>query len=239
MDNLNRKEFSESLRRDGIVIIDEYLDEAKCDEIRREVNAWIENGMRTADPDMGYAGMAGADEPILNQRSGDRDDGMLDIFNMDLAIPELREVKQDNFIQEVIGYAAQETYTPETLNIYVNRSVTNTRDYHADTYSGKYKSFIYLTDVTDVSYGPFSYIKGSHRPSRIRRRFRSFVNNRFRDVPSTNAVVYDDSDAETCVAPRGTLVIANQAGLHRGIPQEKGKERVMISTHYVPDSDTN
>jgi hypothetical protein len=157
---------------------------------------------------------------------------MLDIFNMDLAIPGLKDLKGDEFIQGVISKAAQEPYTADNLNIYINRSVTNTRDYHADTYSGKYKAFVYLTDVPDPSYGPFSYVRGSHQPSRIRRRFRSFVNDRFRDVPSTNAVFYSTSDVDVCTAPKGTLIVANQAGLHRGMPQEEGKERMLVSISY-------
>lgn len=237
MDNLSEKNIPESLRRDGIVVIGDYLDEERCDEIKNDIESRIEDGMRTSDPEMGYGDMVKVGEPILNQRSGDRDDGMLDIFHMDLVIPKLRDVKRDNFIRKVISRAAREKYTPNSLNIYVNRSVTSTRDYHADTYSGKYKAFVYLTDVPDVSHGPFSYIKGSHRPSRIRQLFRSLINSRFRDVPKTNAVFYDDSAVETCIAPKGTLIIANQAGLHRGIPQDDGKERMIISTHYVRKSE--
>ena len=236
MSNASKENLSKSLRRDGIVVVDDYLKETRCDELKEKIDNRIENGIRTSNPSMGYADMAEADEPILNQRSGDRDDGMIDIFNMDLVVPKLSDLKDDNFIIEVINNAEQKKYTVDSLNVYVNRSVTNTRNYHADTYDGKYKFFIYLTDVQDLSYGPFSYVKKSHQPSRARRIFRSYTNKIIRGVPSTNAVTYDESNKKICTAPKGTLIIANQAGLHRGMPQEEGKERIMISAHCVPQS---
>jgi hypothetical protein len=163
---------------------------------------------------------------------------MLDIFNMDLAIPGLKDLKEDEFIQDVISKAAEESYTAGNLNIYVNRSVTDTRDYHADTYAGKYKSFVYLTDVPNVSYGPFSYVKESHwdaspETSGLRIRLRKFINEKIRSVPSTNAVFYKPWKVKTCTASKGALIIANQAGLHRGMPQEDGKERMLVSTSYT------
>lgn len=224
---------SKKLRRDGIFVMKDYLEPNRCDDFKYKIDSRLSDGIKTSEPGMGYSDLANAGEPIVSERSGDRDHGMLDIFNMDLAIPELKDLKEDEFIQKVISEAAEEPYTADNLNIYVNRSVTNTRDYHADTYSGKYKAFVYLTDVPDSSYGPFSYVRGSHQPSKIRRRFRSFINNRVRDVPSTNAVLYNSSNVEVCTAPKGTLIVANQAGLHRGMPQEEGKERMLVSISYT------
>jgi len=77
-------------------------------------------------------------------------------------------------------------------------------------------------------------VPGSHEPGRIRRKLTTLV-NRVRDRPATDAVFADAEDAVTCTAPKGTLVIANQAGLHRGMPQEPGRERVLVTTSYTPD----
>jgi hypothetical protein len=236
----NTESISENLRRDGIVVVEDYLEESTCDDFRKEIESRLSDGMKTSELGMGYSDLANAGEPIVDQRSGDRDDGMLDIFNMYLAVPELKTLKEDDFIQDVISKAAQEPYTADNLNIYVNRSVTNTRDYHADTYAGKYKAFVYLTDVPNDAYGPFSYVKESHRAalpetSGIRIRFREFVNEKIRGVPSTNAVFHKSWNVKTCTAPKGTLIIANQAGLHRGMPQEEGKERMLVSTSYTQD----
>lgn len=224
-----------TLSEDGIVVVEDYLDPGTCDEVREAVEGRLEaDDLAAARPEDNFGDHAARDEPVLKRRSGERDDGMLDIFNMDLVVDELREFKEDPFVGDIVDGATGQRYTPDTVNVYVNRSVTNTRDYHADTYSGKFKSFVYLTDVPDRSYGPFAYIRGSHETSDLTRKASQLV-NRVRDAPSTDAVFYDESDAVVCTAPKGTLIIANQAGYHRGIPQEQGKERMLATTSYTPE----
>jgi hypothetical protein len=87
---------------------------------------------------------------------------MLDVFNVDSAVPEVSSFKSQ--------------YSPDNINVYWNRSVTTTRDFHADTYSGQFKSFVYLTDVPDRSHGSFSYVKGSHRSSKTKRKVSKLAN---------------------------------------------------------------
>jgi hypothetical protein len=235
---MTRQEHSKSLARtladDGVVLVEDYLDEATCDQIRTSVETALADGMQEAPDDAGYGDLVAFGEPVLKRRSGERDDGMLDIFNMDGAVPELREFKTDPFVGEMVTEAADEPYSPDNVNVYVNRSVTDTRGYHADTYTGKFKSFVYLTDVLDRSYGPFAYIKGTHRKSGLTRKASQLV-NRLQSAPPTDAVFYDDDEALVCTAPKGTLIVANQAGYHRGIPQEEGRERMLATTSYTPE----
>ena len=222
------------LARDGVIIIENYLNPSQCDNLRGKIEEVVQSGQLKMDKgELDYRELASADESIISRRSGDRDAGMLDIFNMQLVIPELTEIKEDPHIEHIINQSTGAGYESENLNIYLNRSVKGTRDYHADTYSGKFKAFVYLTDVPDESYGPFSYVKQSQAPGRLKRKATAFV-NRLRGLPHTNAVFYDRSNIVTCTAPRGTLIIANQAGLHRGMPQEQGKERMLISLSYTP-----
>jgi len=35
------------------------------------------------------------------------------------------------------------------------------------------------------------------------------------------------------IAHKGTLIISDQNGMHRGIPQEKGHERMLLSISYL------
>lgn len=224
------------LARDGIVVVENYLSPVKCDDLRHGVEEEVESGrLKVAEGASNYQALAGAGEPVIDRRGGERDVGMFDIFNMQMAIPELADVKEDPRIEGIINGAADVEYRSENLNIYINRSVTNTRAYHADTYTGKYKAFVYLTDVPDENHGPFSYVRQSQAPGRLKRKVTALV-NRLRGLPRTNAIFYKRSNILTCTAPRGTLIIANQAGLHRGMPQEQGKERMLISLSYGPDA---
>jgi hypothetical protein len=160
---------------------------------------------------------------------------MLDVFNVDMAVSEVKSFKTDETINKIINQATSEEYSPDNVNVYWNQSVTTTRDFHADTYGGKFKSFVYLTDVPDRSYGPFSYVKGSHKSSKLKAKVSGIV-NKIKDNPSTDAVFYDEDDVIYCTAPKGTLIIANQAGYHQGHPQKEGKERMLLTTSYTPGS---
>jgi hypothetical protein len=224
---------AKTLASDGVVVLDGYLDEAACDSVRRRIESTFEEGIPEAAPDEDYGDLVSRGEPVVNRRSGKWDDGMLDVFNMASEISELASFKQDDDIAQIVERATEEPYSPDNVNVYINRSVTNTRDFHADTYTGKFKSFLYLTDVPDESYGPFSYVRGSHEKSALIRRGSKLV-NRVRGSPETDAVVYDESDRVVCTASKGTLIIADQSGYHRGIPQDEGRERMLATTSYTP-----
>ena len=230
------RDYARTLEKDGIVIIEDYLDENTCDELYEEISHEIKEGdydvVEGGNHGYSYSDFVNWDGPVVNKRTG-RDEGMLDVFNVDAAISEVRSFKTDEMINDVINRASSEEYSPDNINVYWNRSVTTTRDFHADTYSGKFKSFVYLTDVPNRSYGPFSYVKGSHTSSKVKTKASKFI-NKIKDKPLSDAVFYDKDDMIYCTAPKGTLIIANQAGYHRGHPQEEGKERMLLTTSYTP-----
>lgn len=228
-------EYSEELDKNGIVVIPGYMDEEKCDELRSNIMEKIESDdLEESEEGMGYSDLAGFGEPIIDRRSGERDDGMLDIFNLEMEIDRLADIKEDESIAEIVNKASDWSFSVESFNIYYNKSVDNTRGFHADTYGGKYKAFVYLTDVPSASYGAHAYIPGSHKPSFLHQKGRLLL-NRLRGKPATNAVFSGESDAKIVTGQRGTLIITNQAGLHRGMPQGDGKERMAVNTQYTPD----
>jgi hypothetical protein len=230
------EDYAKTLAEDGVVIIEDYLAEDVCDELFKDISKTIEEGdidvVKGGDYD--YSELANWGGAVANKRTG-RDDGMIDVFNIDERLPEVSSFKTDSKVNNIINKATSTVYSPDNVNVYWNQSVTATRDFHADTYSGKFKSFVYLTDVLDRAYGPFSYVKSSHQPSLAKRKVSSIV-NKIKDKPSTDAVFYDDEDVTYCTAPKGTLIIANQEGYHRGHPQDEGKERMLMTTSYTPDS---
>jgi hypothetical protein len=228
-------ELAEELNEEGVISVEGYLEPDTCDKIREEVETKVENDEFEKSEDA--SNLMEASRTVLVERGGewDWDQGMLDIFNIDETIPETSEVKSDDFISNIINKADESAkYTPENINVYFNRSVTNTRGYHADSYDGQYKAFVYLTDVPDESYGPYSYIKESHKKTKLMRKAEGVI-NRMRGTHPTNAISYDEDNVKKFTAPKGTLIISDQSGYHRGIPQEEGKERMLISNSYTPD----
>lgn len=230
------KGHAKTLAKDGIVIIEDYLDGGTCDELYNTITNLIEAediDILDKTENYGYSEKVNWDGAVADKRPAP-DDGMIDTFNIDSQIPEVKDFKTDDMIQRIITKAASEHYSPDNTNTYWNRSVTTTRDFHADTYSGKFKSFVYLTDVPDRSYGPFSYIRGSHQPSIFKVKMSEWINEYIKNNPSTDALFYNEDDAVYCKAPKGTLIIANQTGYHKGHPQKEGKERMLMTTSYTP-----
>jgi hypothetical protein len=229
-------ELAEELKQEGVISVEKYLAPDACDKIREEVKESLENDkFEVAGEDMTGVEMSNASRTIVNRRSGKDDDGMLDIFNIDETIPEVGEIKNDDYISSIINEAAGSMdFGPENINIYYNRSVTGTRGYHFDSYNSQYKAFVYLTDVPDESYGPYSYIKGSHKKSYPRRRFEGLINKTRGNKPTAAIpMFYDDDDIVKFTAPKGTLIISDQTGYHRGIPQDEGRARMLVANSYT------
>ena len=130
------------------------------------------------------------------------DSGMLDIFNIQRII-NLNDISNNKDFKNILSPLRKKI---KNVNAYCNSSILTTREYHRDSSGGnQFKAFIYLTDVSDESYGPYSYIKGTH-------------------TEKTN-----EGEIVHCIANKGSLIVSNQSGLHRGLPQAKGRSRRLLS----------
>ena len=86
------------------------------------------------------------------------------------------------------------------------------------------KVFIYITDVGPDN-GPHSYVRGSHRtgaiPSDILRR--GYVRLTDEEV----STVYPKDDILVFDAPRGTIIIEDTRGLHKGVHVREGARLIL------------
>jgi len=236
MDITNLDKHVAELRENGITIIEGYLETQMADDLCDQIIGSLESDeFASGDDYNGYHKMSNAVEPVANKRTG-TDEGMIDIFNMDLVIDEIEAIKSDPQINDIIDRAADEEYVPTNINTYIRRSVTNPAPYHADSYS-KFKSFVYLTDVPDQSYGPFSYVEGSHDVPVAEKFGTVFLNRLKGHSGAPRGIVPDPTVAKHATAPKGTLIISNQAGYHKGHTQAEDRERVLLTTAYSPKND--
>jgi hypothetical protein len=232
-----REKYARELDEKGIVVIENYLDTETCESIYEEIMAQInQDKLKRAeefeDANQGYNAMANAGEPVLHERTG-ADEGMLDIFNMQMAVEELNEIEDDDSIEDIINRITDSQYGPTNTNTYIRRGVGLPAPYHADSFT-TFKTFVYLTDVPDTSYGPFSYVPGSHKPPLIEKFGTKLINTLKGNSGAPRGIVPDISEARHVTGNKGTLIIANQGGYHRALPQSEGKERVLVTTRYKP-----
>lgn len=239
------------LRNYGIVLIKNAVSEKLSDDVLEQFKK-IQKDIKSSDQliedqytDTYYMDVEGVkfktyqekanySKTIFSIRTG-ADKGMIDVFNYDYMdkknSSDLRKVYENPKIVDLINSASDEKYSPKNLNIYYNQDIQNTRGFHVDTYSkGKIKAFIYLTDVKDISYGPYSYVIGSNRDTEAEKLNRTFA--KLGDKANTEAFCFNIENVYPILGTKGTLVISDQAGIHRGHPQEIGRERMVAVMSY-------
>jgi len=215
------------LRRDGIIVVENFMSKETCDYLLGNVLA-LEKTY--------HASTLLDNDTYLNYRgseSNTNDRGMLDVFNIDHAVPELSKFKTNNSIIDLVQFATRKNCEVFSVNAYLNRGIKTTRDFHVDDLKPiTFKGFIYLTDVPDNSYGPYTYVKRSQKFSffRLLNLVLKVVGYRpgFGDMP-----LYNKRRVLNAIGKRGSLVLSDQTGIHRGLPQEDSKLRVALVINLI------
>jgi len=231
--NRSEQDYANILEKDGYVMIHKYLSAETCDKladlIKNNINS---NKPLSGDSELSIKEIVAKSKPVLIKRDGVHDKGFLDLFNIEYIDDILLSIRNDPFQKKIINKSSRKQFIPYRMNGYINKSLINTRDYHRDTIRQTFKAFVYLTDVPDNSFGPYSYVRGSHKINIVENQIRKTV-NKIRNVSSTNVVFYRKSKVINFLGEKGTLIISDQRGYHRGLPQEDGKERILIVTTFT------
>lgn len=222
----NPRRVSEAIDSLGVVVVNEFLTQELVGELYASIKKCLVDPnvpMINADqPKKTYGQLASFNEAIRYVRGG-FDHGMIDIFNIDLYPEFPSNISSLNDISRYCGF--NDNLVLDNVNAYINRGVVNTRGFHVDTFGEKYKAFVYLTDVLELADGPYCYSLGSHVPNN------STSINRKLGLMSGNAYNHPLPVGESIVplfGRAGTLIVSNQAGIHRGIPQSRDGERVVL-----------
>lgn len=234
------------LSEHGIVIVRNYVDAAQLADVDREVESlcaradeFAASGEPFRDaPDCAYqngvgrlntyAALAGHSKPVIQIRGG-ADKGMVDVFNVDRLSPVFGGAIREGFEAPKVVELLGEGLKPQNLNVYINRGIQKTRGFHVDTYAPQIKGFLYLTDVLELADGPYVYVRGQHRDSVYRK-----VNRKLsQSLPAkTEAPMFPVEDILPVLAPKGSLVISDQGGIHRGFPQAPHGRRCVGVMNY-------
>lgn len=215
------------LRKDGILVIKSIMDVQKCKKNLQLLEHFISK-FKTSTKFK-----SGTFISFRTETSNDNADfGMIDIFNVDYEIPEIEFKEVIPIVEELTSRAYKKKVRFYRLNAYINEGVNYTRDYHIDNFSTDFKAFVYLTDVIDTTYGPYSYIKGSlgiYIPKYLNMIFNFF--SKKRRAPDMTMFI-NKSRILNCIGNAGDLIISDQAGFHRGLPQVKDKKRVALVFNF-------
>jgi hypothetical protein len=134
-----------------------------------------------------------------------------------------------------------ELYNFATLGGRITASPSNTgsgNGWHRDAHGYQFKAILYLTDTAPEN-GPFQYVIGSHK------RWRVAIDIALGDLPEAPETRYDNASIERVAsrlnltlesfpAPAGTLLLVNTAGIHRGMPLQRGERYALTNYYYHP-----
>ena len=213
------------LKSEGIVIYSNYLDKETTNELLNRVKFYEKNPKKLSS------------KTFFNIRdSSDSkqkyDTGMIDIVNYHKTEKKLINIIDVKRIQKIIEEQSNSKINFKGLNIYINKGIENTRSFHVDSFgANQVKAFIYLSDVLNESYGPYCYVKKSNLLSF--EKFKNLYFNFFKGYPLTDIRNFNKKEIYKCIAKKGTLIISCQDGYHRGHPQEKNKERYLITINFI------
>jgi ectoine hydroxylase-related dioxygenase (phytanoyl-CoA dioxygenase family) len=108
--------------------------------------------------------------------------------------------------------------------------------WHVDSWLTQYKAMVYLSDV-NITNGPFEYVLGSNRLQvRIWLLWRkSFSKStRFQDSEVEEVIRrFKFCRKVTFTGGKGTVVLFDPCGLHRGAPIQSGS-RLAMTNYYMP-----
>jgi hypothetical protein len=222
----------------GYAIVPNFLSHKnvlKCvSAIEKLLESNSDNVIRCNETSYSYSDILNSNKTFILTREGTEgfnyDKGMIDIFNPNYAIHFLdaKFLGLSNFFNEL----KLKGYNFSNFNIYINSGVTCTRPTHFDG-PNQIKIFIYLTDVPSINFGPYSYVPYSNMLLPLLNFItffrRLFLKNQF----YVKNFSFLDKFLHYILGTKGDLIISNQAGLHRGVPQSPSSTRILLVANFL------
>lgn len=202
----------------GFVVIPNFISHQACDSMK----AWIDEVVET-NPKI-WRDSTGSDNRV---------------FFANLGSEAIDKFYRNSFVIDILSrYEKTGLYSGFTLAnkvVYKDNNAGSGGGWHRDFVKRKQtKALLYLNDVTGVN-GPFQYINGSHRFSSIlkfQRQFKIPYNQfRFTDQQVANILDRYPGLLSTLTASKGTLVLVDTRGIHRGQPLQEGV-RYALTNYY-------
>ena len=236
-------EINSILDKEGIIVVPGVLDDNKVDETKKIIKDIIQNIKKSESSKKGngkdyivqnniikgqsYFDLSNNPKSVVVIRQGN-DQGMIDVFNVNRLLGKLGDEVYKVFLKDWLVDLlknSNEPVNPKNLNLYINHSVTSTRGFHVDSNYRSIKGFIYLTDVNTIEEGPYCYVRGTHIDTPFSKVNKSLGG---KEAPFTNIL-----DIIPVLGKKGTLILSDQSGIHRGIPQRIGSIREVLVMRYA------
>lgn len=204
------------LRRDGVLVISDFISIGQCTNLRTQIDELIATSMRTQKngPDMR---VFGSERQIQD------------------VIPFFSDLRLQKIARRYLGLPTKNEGTLANIVLASEHAFGSGGSWHRDANFPQFKALLYLSDVELASDGAFQYIKNSHK-TRIfvleaLWRKRSLSDTRWSEHMVLSR--YPKSQM-TITGKAGTLVLFDSCLLHRGAPNRNpsGRARYAVTNYY-------
>ncbi|MFZ5553423.1 MAG: phytanoyl-CoA dioxygenase family protein [Bacteroidota bacterium] len=212
-ENISKEYLLPLLEKNGIVVINGFLDENQLKNLRAEFEKILSSPENSFIKPFPYSEGKGC---VVKREKIDP-----------AVLPETQKIFSSEFMQTIAkGYLKGEF--PLNNEIYVVKDVVGSKhhanDLHFDV-SRAFKFFIYLKD-TDASNGAFACVPGSHHKAQdIRKKYGASISYENREL--SRELPYTEKDAVSIDGPAGTLIIFDTDVFHRAGTVSSGERWVM------------
>jgi len=231
LDNLNKKiykvdseisEIADTIRNNGVAVIENYYSEEKCDAIIAEIDRLV------------------VDDSVNLWQDDSKSDSR--VYGSHIHSELIREFHNDDYLKQIgQDYLQTELVNSHTLGarlVSKEHNLGSGGGWHRDSvYKKQYKSIVYLTDV-DEQNGPFEFLLKSHQKTSI---YSSIIKNGFKAhqnrMSSEEVEAFKEKSPEykskVFTAKRGSVVLVDTSGIHRGMPIQNGS-RYALTNYFFP-----
>lgn len=212
----------ESIQQNGYCVLEGFLSQEWCDMVRNEIDQLI---------------LKRADEVWVDDKKSDHR-----VYGAERVSDHISAFYNDSKLTEIINsYLKKVNRAGFTLAARLEAKEDNLGSgggWHRDIASKKQiKAITYLSDVEEDN-GPFQYLGGSHSSiDVIKKQFKydlDYRQNRFRDDEIEQMVNNSPERLITFTASKGTVLLVDTRGIHRGMPISAGS-RYALTNYYLEE----
>jgi ectoine hydroxylase-related dioxygenase (phytanoyl-CoA dioxygenase family) len=216
--NFNEKIIFKKLKKNGFVVIPNYISKKECDEIIAKIDYCIGR----------YKEKISNDENFSDQR----------IFGSEIISKKIERFHKNKQIHAIgenyTGYKMKNLMTMANRVTYKKLNKGSGGGWHKDSYYNQFKSILYLSDVNNDN-GPFALIENSHKFfNTLKIAFnllKGYPNTRFSNQEIQKL---KKKKIKKVVESAGTLILVDTSLIHRGSPLKSGV-RYAITNYYIPN----
>lgn len=215
------KDATEQIREKGFIVLEDYYTSEQCNNMRAEVDR-----LHNTYNEKIWNDQLKADKRLFG---GDRKSALIGEFY------------NDSFINQIRNYYYKTTdvfgCTLAARIDAVKENLGSGGGWHRDSiYGVQLKSILYLTDVSEKN-GPFEYLSHTHSQSAklaaINKCGVKANQNRLNPDIVAQLLKEDDYNLITFTAKKGTLLLVDTTGVHRGRPIEEDCRYALTNYWYA------